>query len=247
MGSDTRCKSPSGWTLYQCTHGSRVWLPKRCRHCAGCAQARRNKTIAKIIGGTASASHVAMLTLTSTPETDWKTIMAAWSRMARYLRKRSPFMTYAALKEEGTLNGMKHLHVIMVNFAYTPQTALSQEWRRLVGAHIVDIRRVDGSRAATYVAKYVAKSFADVRKSATYGRGWPKLPPLPRTAQALDSCGPWGPLKFSGVTADSGLVALLAPECSCWGDISPPTEGVHWWLKSLMARSSRPSLANSVP
>lgn len=239
MNSETRCESPKGWTLFQCPHGSRVWLPQRCRHCDGCFNARRAKTIAKILAGLDGQKDISLLTLTSTPGTDWKRIMRAWQQMARWLRQTSPEMTYACIKEAGTRSGMKHLHVLMVNARFTPQSHVSAEWRRLTTAWVVDIQRVHSRKAAAYVAKYVAKGPAAARKSVTFGKRWPKLPRQEQTTQAIDRCGPWGPSKFTSVASSIGLVAFLAPDCRCYGDISPPTLEIHLWLKSIPARSSR--------
>jgi hypothetical protein len=237
MPADTRCSSPKGWTLFQCPHGSRVWLPRRCRHCPGCGQSRRNRLIVRLLAGTSTAQTVTLLTLTSVPSSDWPLIMREWSHMVRWLRRASPSITYAAIKEAGTRSGMKHLHVLILNLDYVPQARISAEWARLTGAPIVDVRRVAGDHAAAYVAKYVSKGPASCLKSVTFGRDWPKPEPLPRTARAIDSIGPWGPQKFTAVTSQYGLVANLAPDCTCWGDVNPNCLEAHLWLKSIQDHS----------
>ena len=234
---EDRCSAPRGWTLYQCAHGSRAWIALRCRRCPACLAAKRAKILLRLYAGASSVPDAAMLTLTSLPDTPWPVIMRAWSSMARYLRRTSPQLQYAAIKEEGSRTGMRHLHVLLIHFRYRPQRLLSAEWSRLTGAHQVDIRRVAGSLAARYVAKYLSKSDPGARKRATFSKQWPKLPPLQQTLQAIAKTGPLGPSSFVGVASNGALLAMLAPNCPCWGAPRPPSLGDRLWLKSLQDRS----------
>ena len=59
---------------------------------------------------------------------------------------------------EATQRGWPHLHVLSTR-RWIDQAWLSNLWKSLTGAHIVDIRRVSNSRmAASYVAKYLGKA-----------------------------------------------------------------------------------------
>lgn len=163
--------------------------------------------------------------------------MKAFSRLIRFLRRSSPKLEYAAVKEEGSRSGMQHLHVLLLNFNFTPQAQISREWRHLTGAWVVDVQRVEGSRAQAYCAKYVSKQLDSTRKNVTYSKGWPPLPPFARTAIAIDELDYFGPSKWLGVTDQHGLMALLKPDCSCFGTMHETTLGEVLWLKSLKGRS----------
>ena len=211
-------------------------MPKRCRACAGCAQAKRGKTIAKIAGGLTAYAGGAFLTLTSRPDQTWPGLMKEWSHMVRWLRRTSPGLLYAAVKEEGSNSGMKHLHVVLVNMNFTPQAEISAEWARLTGAWIVDIQRIEGSQAAGYVAKYVAKDMGELRKHTTYSRGWPALPKSELHALPVPPAPPYGPPGPLTWASAGGLIAFLAVGCEHFGQATQLTERQHWWLKSLTDR-----------
>jgi len=226
-----------------CAHGSRVWMPRRCRRCAGCLAAKRNKAILRIARGATLDPHAAMLTLTSRPGQTWEGLMREWCHMVRFLRKRSPDLEYAASKEEGSATGMKHLHVVLVNFRYTHNATISAEWKRLTGAHIIRIERLRSESAFAYVAKYVSKSMLATRKNITYSRGWPKLEELDRPALHIGEPLEYGPSLVKQFTDAGAIVVHITPGCECWGHVRPAAEGDHWWLKSLMDHSLRPSQA----
>ncbi len=213
-------------------------MPRRCRKCSGCARARRGKVIARINHGLTGREDSAMLTLTSRPGTDWKKFMAEWSHLLRFLRKTSPHLEYAACKETGSDSGMKHLHVVLVGFRYTPQAAISKEWCRLTGARVVDIRRLKGSHAAAYVAKYVSKQLDGTRKSVTFSRGWPKLPPPESRPTPLDTCPSYGPQVVHEFTSRGAIVVVIVPGCQCWGETRAAEYKDHLWLRWLQDHSS---------
>jgi hypothetical protein len=231
----------------QCSDGSSVWMPLRCRLCEGCYTARRNKQLSRLLSAVKGSVDIGFLTLTSRPGKTWPDIMKEWSHFIRWARKRSPHLEYAAVKEQGSRTGMKHLHVILLNWNYTPQAAIAAEWQRLTGAHIVNVQRVNGEKAAGYASKYVAKHLSGSRKNVTYSKGFPKLDALPLKLTKTDETGPFGPQGIIGITEDGGLVTSLAPGCKCFGHIRPLTKGDHWWLRSLTGPLQPQSPASSGP
>jgi len=79
---------------------------------------------------------------------------------------------------EATKKGEPHLHVL-ARSRYIPQSWLSDVWRELTGAYIVDVRRTDNSgRAAWYVTKYMAKNPVRFGKTKRYlmSRHWKQSP-----------------------------------------------------------------------
>lgn len=237
MESETRCKWPLSWHLLQCSHGSRVWLPRRCRRCSGCKQARRNKVLARIAGGLDGQPNSALLTLTTAPGTDWIKTMRAWQHMVKFLRKTSPKLEYAACKEEGSKNGMRHLHVILLNLNYTPQHLIAKRWRELTGAFVVRVERLRSDRAAVYVAKYVSKDLDAARKHVTFSKGYPPLPPPDVRLTHVAEAGPLGPNRVSLWTNHPGIVDFIVTDCPCFGDTHPVTMEEHRWLRFLQDHS----------
>lgn len=157
--------------------------------------------------------------------------------MVKFLRKASPELQYAACKEEGSANGMKHLHVILLNFSFTPQVVIAARWRQLTGAHVLRIERLRSDRAHFYVAKYVSKDLTAARKHVTFSRGFPPLPPSGHTYTAVKELPAFGPSKVRLWTDSNGIVDLLLPDCDCFGEAHEGTLTEHLWLRSLQAHS----------
>lgn len=243
---DTRCRAPKGWATIRCKHGSRVWVPLRCRRCLPCLKARRRKIIARIIVGSHDESWVGFLSLTSLPGTTWPYMMAYWSRMCRWLRKGAPSMQYVAVKQEGEETGMRHLHLVVYPWVWIDQAKISAEWLRISGAWNADIRRVNGAIAGAHIAAYVGESDLPLAKIVTYSRSWPKLPkdavwrkhgvqlsmiPVPRSTIE---------------TVEGNLVEYQAPRCDCLEGVRPIEEDTLDWLVSLMGPWPRASPVASV-
>lgn len=83
----------------------------------------------------------------------------AWSKVRRLAMKVFRLKEFAFLAVfETTKAGEPHLH-ILARTRFIPQKWLSEQMNRLIGAPIVDIRRVSNARlAAWYVAKYISKA-----------------------------------------------------------------------------------------
>lgn len=185
-----------------------------------------------------------MLTLTTRLGTDWPAIMRSWQHLVKSLRKTSPRLEYAACKEAGSKNGMRHLHIILLNLEFTPQSQIAHRWRELTGAHVVRIERLRSDRAHYYVAKYVSKDLDQARKHVTFSRGFPPLPPNPHPMKAVKETTYLGPSRVDVWTDRPGIVDVLVPGCPCFGEAHPTTMSEQLWLKSLQDRSPPGSRAN---
>jgi len=234
-----------GWHLLMCTHGSRVWLPQRCRKCEGCHANRRAKVIARIGNGLEGKEGSAMLTLTTKPGTSWPDTMRSFQHLVKWLRKTSPLLQYAACKEEGSANGMKHLHVVLLGLNYTHQSLIAARWRELTGAHVVRVERLRSDRAHYYVAKYVSKDLTAARKHVTFSRGWPPLPPREDKLTHLAELPAFGPSNVRVWTNHPGIVQHLAEGCSCWGETHPVRLDEHLWLRYPLDHSPPVLVASS--
>jgi hypothetical protein len=174
------CTEARGWVKVACRHGgSTMWVPVRCKTCAGCRERHKRKVQRRILAGLMkSPGALALLTLTSLPGTDVPDMMKAWNRFRGWLRRRNADVQYVTVKEFGSRTGMLHLHVVLGNWRRIDQRVLSEQWARCSGARVVDIRKVKEQAlagAAWYVAKYVSKSLSgDLRKAVTFSRGWPE-------------------------------------------------------------------------
>lgn len=92
----------------------------------------------------------------------------AWVNLRRAMERdhevrRPPFIAIF----EKTKAGWPHLHILM-RCKFIDQKWYSETMRRLIGAHIVDVRWIDNvGRVAAYVAKYISKapeSFAHCKR-----------------------------------------------------------------------------------
>lgn len=237
MSTDSAyCLNPRAWAWYACVDQTSLRVPLRCRNCPGCDTNRRDITIARISAGLTPGQPSAFLTLTSLPATPWWRIMQAWTRLVAWLRKNNPHLQYALVKEQGPATGMKHLHAIVAPWHYIPWLKLSAQWRTLLGAWVVNVQRILGNGPTAYIAKYIAKGLANVKKHATFSRGWKKAP-HPKNELRFLGLGYHPPTNAPTHVTPSGML-IYAPNglCPCFPDARPlPTE--EWeWLKSIWAR-----------
>ncbi len=176
------CQEPTGYMFLTCPHDDYAIMPLRCRQCDPCRGAYRAKVMARILGGIAPVrAEPALLTLsTVSGSVTWPQVMRAFTSLMYALRKRTPGLQYAAIKEEGDATGMRHLHVVLQGWRYIPFEEISHLWATRVGAPGVDIKRVDkgGGSLPAYVAKYVSKGVGSggPLRRVTYSAQWPKLP-----------------------------------------------------------------------
>jgi hypothetical protein len=171
------------------------------------------------------SDRAAFLTLTTKPGLTWPQIMRAFSKFIRALRRRSPDLAYAAIKQEGLKRGMKHLHVLLLNWEYRDQRDLSALWARYTDSPIVDIRKLRGSNATGYVAHYSARANANWRKCVTYSSNWPAPEPPPQPLTIERHFDP--PVIRPGTLEldDGTCVEHIAPGCHCLDHILPKPNG----------------------
>jgi hypothetical protein len=156
----------SGWTLrddecplegalsFDRTTGEVVWRPTcknaRCRRCSRQVSAQTFALARKALEG---VERVRFITLTQAPEGWDATRQAMWTWL-QHLRRLGYAMRVLWVVEEGSENGMRHVHVI--------------QWGSFIPKHVLDaswpygFNEIEGARAATnYLAKgvvrYVAK------------------------------------------------------------------------------------------
>lgn len=217
--NSTKCTDIKGWCRVSCEHGAVYWRPLRCRKCRGCLAFKTCRITGTIINGMEGAEWTQMVTLTTTPGTKWVSIMLSWQAFIRWARMRWGRFEYAAVKQEGSNTGMKHLHVIMVGGAACQPREVSDYWKGLTGAWNIDVKEITGAEVAGYVSRYVAGGIAQVAKAVTFSRGWlrsgkPQETASPVIRRALDLSWCWVDETRSGV-----LVEYWSPEgeCECPG------------------------------
>lgn len=150
------------WTLIKtCSAGKRL-TPLKCRSwgCEYCAPWRQKQ----LWGQAMSGNPTTFITLTvnpaifSSPAERARELVRAW-RLTRAAMKRRWKLTripFLAVFEK-TQRGEPHLH-ILARLPFMAQAWLSAQMQRLIGAPVVDIRRVRNVRdVARYVSKYVSK------------------------------------------------------------------------------------------
>lgn len=235
-----RCLWPKGWTLLACKDGTQVWVPKRCRRCTPCRRAYKRKVIAKIIHGLKDENWFSFGTFTSKPDMTWPRMMTAFTRLVAHLRLSQPQLQYVAVKEEGSLHGMKHLHVIFHGWVWHSYADLQATWLRLTGAHDVNIKRKPGEAAAAYAAKYVGKGNVSAIKVVTFSSKWAKLPPqdIWHVVQWESRPGFVPPTTLED--ADGALVERYDPKCYHLIEVKDISIATLSWLKSLQAHSWHP-------
>lgn len=161
---------------------TRSLYPLACKRwtCPECAPKRK-----RALKADARAGHPnSFLTLTVnpayfvSPAHRAQELVAAWRKLrrriiAKHKLKKLPFLCVV----ERTAKGEPHLHVLL-RAPFIPQAWISAQMQELMGAPIVDIRRVDNEgRAAAYISKYLAK---DPTKFPGLKRYWRSQDWLPR-------------------------------------------------------------------
>lgn len=153
---------PSAQTLLadDPTHQTRWVIPLLCKQwsCRFCAAWKCRRLAAR----TRDAKPSRMLTLTVDTKL-WKSPREAFDGTRRHLstlfktlRQRFGEIEYLRVTEL-TRNGWPHYH-LLVRSGFLPQKVIANEWQRLTGASIVDIRPVDKRWSAyTYLLKYLCK------------------------------------------------------------------------------------------
>jgi hypothetical protein len=204
-----------------CQHNTIKYAPKRCRHCPGCIQSHKNRLTARVTKALSPDTTAAFLTLTSRPDMSWPILMKAFTRYIAWLRKQIPQLEYCAVKEQGAATGMKHLHIVVINWKYIPWADLSAKWLLLSGAWNLNIKPIRTGSPGTYIAKYLGKDILTVRKQVTFSRKFPKLIPLSiwHTIPSLPLSHPDATTYL--VTPKAELIQTPYPQCDCVGLSEP--------------------------
>lgn len=144
----------------------------RCRSwsCPICQPQRQRELMARAYRGNPTR----FLTLTVNPgyfsgaEDRARRLVAAWRLLRLRLQRKYPgerFPFFAVI--EATKRGEAHLHILS-RFKWVDQNWISEQMEELIGAPVVDVRSVKGSKAIqAYVAKYVGKQphrFASLKR-----------------------------------------------------------------------------------
>jgi len=185
------------WSLVKSTETERRAHLLHCRSwsCPLCAPDRRRQLMAAAAGGDPKS----FLTLTVNPSTgtspeDRRSALGkAFGHLIKRLRRDHPDdeIEYLAVVE-ATEAGEPHLHVLL-RAPFIPQAEISRDMDELIGAPVVDIRRVKSLREVVrYVAKYIAKEPARFGTSKRYwsSRGY-ELVKFERKAKKQDGPSPW--------------------------------------------------------
>lgn len=139
--------------------------------------------------------------------------MTKWSTLVRKARKAWGHFEYAVVKEEGGKNGMRHLHAIWSGITWVPKEWLRSTWRNLIGAFVVDVRRVTEKTIGAYLAKYLSKGALVARKVLTLSKGWPRAERPKYLSVANFSGAPeWRPWVQE---CENGILI------ECWGRAGP--------------------------
>jgi hypothetical protein len=132
----------------------------KCWSCPTCGPRRR----ASLVRVAAAGNPTMFITLTSNPAIEGspgdhaRTLVAGWRQLLKLIRRHYKYdkLEYLVVIE-ATRRGEPHLHVL-ARCKWIDQRWLSQQWERLTGAKIVDVRRPRSTSAvSSYVAKYVGK------------------------------------------------------------------------------------------
>lgn len=185
------------WSLVKRLRPGIIVIPLRCR-CWSCEYCRPWRA-ARLVAEAKSGKPNLFITLTSrrhtnrTPDAAARDLAHAWRQVRlEYLAKNGlgslPFLAVF----EATKNGWPHLHIV-ARAKWVDQAWLSKRMKALIGAPVVDVRRVKSAgQLAAYVAKYIGK---DPHRFAGTKRYWRSRDYLkPETAGDTDDKGevePW--------------------------------------------------------
>jgi len=113
------------------------------------------------MSGIEKGGELRFLTLTSSPSSPVD-IQRSWRKLYMRMKRRKMISGYIKVTERNQ-SGLLHLHILFRG-TYVAQAWLSETWKRIHGAEVVDIRKAYGKKgAAGYLAKYMSK--ADERYS----------------------------------------------------------------------------------
>lgn len=209
-------------------------IPLLCKQwsCRFCAAWKCRKLAAR----TRDAKPSRMLTLTVDPS-KWSDPRAAFDGTRRHLptliktlRQRFGSIEYLRVTEL-THNGWPHYH-LLIRSGYLPQAVIRNEWQRLTGARIVDIRPVDKRWSAyTYLLKYLCKlsnlGWTERHVSTSHGF-FPPEPERPPSRLQIERAEnlPMHPATYLARHASGQYIVRLSPSIFAVSDSLDSLQGV---------------------
>ena len=153
----------SEWCLVKRTNPGLTVIPLRCK-CWTCEECRPRRA-AKLIHEAQAGKPDLFVTLTSPykpgrcPHMAARALVKAWRTVRReYVREHGKGSLPFLCVFEATKNGWPHIHIV-ARCKWLSQKWLSKRMGELIGAPIVDVRRIKRSKdVAKYVAKYIGKN-----------------------------------------------------------------------------------------
>lgn len=119
-------------------------------------QRRYKRCFHRVMSGVEKGGELRFMTLTSSPSSPVD-IQRSWRKLCARMMRRKMITGYIKVTEK-TKSGLLHLHVLFRG-TYVAQAWLSETWKAIHGAEVVDIRRAYGKKgAAGYLAKYMSKA-----------------------------------------------------------------------------------------
>lgn len=162
-------------TIVKQKAGKLTVLRLRCKSwgCPDCAKIRRRKLVAEAMEGKPTR----FITLTvnpnwfDSPEDRAARLVKAWRLIRRrYLALRPSHVLEFFAVFELTKKGEPHLHIV-ARGTFIPQKWLSAQMAKEMGAPVVDVRAVKGSKeVAKYVSKYISKRNIKIGSLKRYWR-----------------------------------------------------------------------------
>lgn len=162
-------------TIVKRKAGKLTVIRLRCKSwgCPDCSKYRRRKLVAEATEGKPTR----FITLTvnpnwfDSPEDRAARLVKAWRLIRRrYLKLRPSHVLEFLAVFELTKKGEPHLHIV-ARGSFIPQRWLSAQMAKEMGAPVVDVRSVKGSReVAKYVSKYISKRNIKIGNLKRYWR-----------------------------------------------------------------------------
>jgi len=161
------------WTLHKSPPGEHHLKPLYCRSwdCETCKPRRQRQLVAQAKAGEPNR----FLTLTTsleagdTPEEAYEVLQHAWKLFCKRVKRLPGFGSFAYLwAVEATQAGQPHLHVLL-RCKWIDQSLIAAWFGELARSPVVHIEAVSSvKKAASYIAKYIAKKPARFGNSKRY-------------------------------------------------------------------------------
>ena len=196
----------SEWALVKNQPPTITIMPLRCR-CWSCDECRPIRA-ARLVHEAKAGKPTMFVTLTTwrrpghCPQAAARALARAWRTVRReYVAKHGKGSLAFLAVFEATKQGWPHLHIV-ARCKWLDQKWLSNRMRELIGAPIVDVRRIKGlNKVAEYVTKYIGKNPQRFEGTKRYWRSLDYL--LPKESSDEKEFDPWDQweiVKFNWLT-----------------------------------------------